>query len=157
MMKKLGVIGVGNLYRHDDGIGILLLQKLQKQRKELPKSIELIDGGTGGMNLLHLLVGFPSILLIDAVDFKAQPGMTKIFSFDEITGQKKQMKWSTHEADLLTVLEMSHQLGELPSKLVVFGVQPKDVTHGNQLSKELSDVFDTLYKELTEQIQLLSR
>ena len=50
MRKKIGIIGLGNPLRHDDGIGLLLLQHLQTQKKILPKNIEYIDDGTNGMN-----------------------------------------------------------------------------------------------------------
>jgi hydrogenase maturation protease len=70
MKKKIGIIGLGNPLRCDDGIGLLLLQHIQKQKKILPKNIEYIDGGISGMNLLHLLAQFDTVLLIDAVDFK---------------------------------------------------------------------------------------
>ena len=31
--EKIGIIGLGNPLRRDDGIGLLLLQHLQKQKK----------------------------------------------------------------------------------------------------------------------------
>jgi len=57
-MKKIGVIGIGNPLRKDDGIGIVLLEKLVEIKDDLPDDIEYIDGGTGGMNLLHLFARF---------------------------------------------------------------------------------------------------
>ena len=52
-MKKIGVIGIGNPLRRDDGIGILLLEKLVERKENMPDDIEYIDGGTGGMNRNH--------------------------------------------------------------------------------------------------------
>ena len=59
---KAGIIGVGNPLRRDDGIGIVLLEKLIEKKSDLPEGIEYIDGGTGGMNLLHIFQGSPPIL-----------------------------------------------------------------------------------------------
>jgi len=152
-MKKIGIIGIGNLLRKDDGIGIFLLERLQKQKKELPKNIEFIDGGTGGMNLLQLLAQFDTVLLIDAVGFKGRPGETRVFSLKDIQSQKKPVMISTHDSNFLNLLRLSQELKELPETLVIFGVQPRDVSHGVGLSKEIETVLDDLYLKLQKEIQ----
>jgi hydrogenase maturation protease len=152
-MKKIGIIGIGNLLRKDDGVGIVLLERLQKQKKELPKNIEFIDGGTGGMNLLHLLAQFDIVLLIDAVDFKARPGQARVFSLKDIQSQKKPVMMSTHDSDFLNLLRLSQELKELPETLVIFGVQPRDVSYGMGLSKEIETVLDGLFLKLQKELQ----
>ena len=152
-MKKIGIIGIGNILRKDDGVGIVLLERLQKQKKELPKNIEFIDGGTGGMNLLHLLAQFDIVLLIDAVDFKARPGEARVFSLKEIQSQKKPVMMSTHDSDFLNLLRLSQELKELPETLVIFGVQPRDVSYGMGLSKEIETVLDGLFLKLQKELQ----
>jgi len=152
-MKKIGIIGIGNILRKDDGVGIVLLERLQKQKKELPKNIEFIDGGTGGMNLLHLLAQFDTVLLIDAVDFKARPGEARVFSLKEIQSQKKPVMMSTHDSDFLNLLRLSQELKELPETLVIFGVQPRDVSYGMGLSKEIETVLDGLFLKLQKELQ----
>jgi hydrogenase maturation protease len=152
-MKKIGIIGIGNLLRKDDGVGIVLLERLQKQKKELPKNIEFIDGGTGGMNLLHLLAQFDIVLLIDAVDFKARPGQARVFSLKDIQSQKKPVMMPTHDSDFLNLLRLSQELKELPETLVIFGVQPRDVSYGMGLSKEIETVLDGLFLKLQKELQ----
>jgi len=154
-MKKIGIIGLGNALRRDDGIGIVLLELIQKRKKEFPKSIEFIDGGTGSMNLLHVLARFDIVLIIDAVDFKGHVGETRLFTLDEIYSRKVQVRLSTHESDFLNVLQLSKELKELPSKLFVFGIQPHDVSHGIGLSEELIAALDDLVKKLTQEISKL--
>jgi hydrogenase maturation protease len=145
MKQKIGIIGLGNPLRRDDGIGLLLLQYLQTQKNYLPKNIEYIDGGTSGMNLLHLLAQFDVVMLIDAVDFKRKPGDVRVFSLNDIQNQKKPMILSTHDSDFLYILRLSQELKELPETLVIFGVQPRDVSHGIGLSKEIEMILDDLY------------
>jgi hydrogenase maturation protease len=152
-MKKIGIIGIGNLLRKDDGVGIFLLERLQKQKKELPKNIEFIDGGTGGMNLLHHLAQFDAVLLIDAVDFKGRPGEIRVFSLKDIQSQKKPVIMSTHDSDFFNLLRLSQELKELPETLVIFGVQPRDVSYGVGLSKEIETVLDDLNLKLQKEIQ----
>lgn len=152
-MKHIGIIGLGNPLRHDDGIGIELLGYLQKQKKTFFKDAELIDAGTGGMSLLHLLVRFDVVVIIDAVDFKGKPGETRLFTLAEIQSKKTPVLLSTHESDVSTVLAFSKQLNELPCRLYVFGVQPYDVSFGIGLSTHLKEQLGTLHKTVKKDIQ----
>jgi hydrogenase maturation protease len=151
-MKKVGVIGIGNPLRRDDGIGIVLVQKLREQKKTLPKYLEFIDGGTGGMSLLHSIVGFETVLCIDAVQLHAPPGSSRVFTIDDIKKNKDIFETAPHEINLVQVIELAKQMGELPKKLRIFGVQPKDMSYSEGLSKELTQKIDTLLFELKKEI-----
>jgi len=155
MKKKIAVIGLGNPLRRDDAIGLLLLQYLQQNKKKLSKTIDFIDGGTSGMKLLHLLGDYDTVLLLDAVDFKGSPGEIKKFTVDEIKNQKIQVFLSTHEPDFLTVYALLKELDKAPTHLVIFGVQPKDISHGTRLSQELNRFLPILQKQILEEIQLM--
>ena len=156
MKKKIGIIGLGNPLRHDDGIGLVLLRYLQEHKKKLSRTIELIDGGTSGMNLLHILEKYETIILIDAVDFKGIPGEIKKFSVDEIKSQKIPILLSTHETDFLTVFSLATQLGKTPTDLEIFGIQPKNISPGIGLSPELQKVLRLLQNQILNEIQMKS-
>ncbi|MBE2213147.1 MAG: hydrogenase maturation protease, partial [Opitutaceae bacterium] len=47
------VLGVGNLLVGDEGVGVHVVQALQRQ--SWPDYVEIVDGGTGGFHLLELL------------------------------------------------------------------------------------------------------
>jgi hydrogenase maturation protease len=143
-MNKIGVIGIGNPLRKDDGIGILIIQQLQSIKDRFPKNIEFIDGGTGGMNLLHVLSRFECIIVIDAVDFGGIAGEFKVFSLDELCSKKINIGFSTHESDFLNIISISKKLKELPKHFFIFGIQPKDVLFGQDLSADLEMKVDFL-------------
>lgn len=58
------VIGVGNLLMGDEGVGIHVLRALE-QEPPVPGT-ELLDGGTGGINLLESIERAPRVIMIDA-------------------------------------------------------------------------------------------
>jgi len=62
---------------------------------------------------------------------------------------------STHGSDFLNILRLSQELKELPETLVIFGVQPRDVSHGIGLSKEIESILDDLYVKVRKEIQNL--
>ena len=154
-MKKICVIGLGNPLRKDDGIGIVLLKKLIQNKKTLPKQLEFIDGGTGGMNLLHILPQYDTVIIIDAVQLNAAPGSYSFFSADEIKVDKKKDLFSTHADQLPQVIQLSRQLKELPKQLYIFGVQPKDTTYGTDLSQVIQKNIDTLFIRLKNEIKMI--
>jgi hydrogenase maturation protease len=154
-MKKIGVIGIGNPLRRDDGIGIILLEQVQKHKKKFPNTIEFIDGGTGGMNLLHVLARFDTVLIIDAVRFKGKPGEIHLFFKNDLLLKKSPIQIVTHEQDFLQILRLSEELKELPDQVLVFGVQPKDVSAGTGLSKDLETALPNIFTTLVLEIQLL--
>ena len=149
---KAGVIGVGNPFRKDDGIGIVLLEKLIEKKDDLPSDIEFIDGGTGGMNLLHMLALFDRVLIIDAVKFNDKPGTSKLFKSEDVCSKKSSINISTHESDVLKIINLSKELGEIPDELFIFGVQPKDTSSGNSLSSDLQQSIESLTLNLQNEI-----
>ena len=58
------VLGVGNLLMGDEGVGIHILRTLEHERPLA--GVRLLDGGTGGVNLLTEFDGADDIVLIDA-------------------------------------------------------------------------------------------
>jgi len=154
-MKKIGIIGIGNPLRSDDGIGIYLLKKLVDEKKTLPKEIDYIDGGTGGMNLLHIIAGFGIVVVIDAMQLNAAPGAYRLFISDEIIANKNTFFFSTHENQLPQVIQMSKKLGELPKQFFIFGIQPKDISYKRNLSNDLQNKTSSLLESLKKEIKII--
>ncbi len=144
MEKTLGVIGIGNPFRRDDAIGIILLDFLKKNEKKHLSNVTFIDGGTGGMNILHPLSDYKVVLLIDAVKFGGTPGQWKFFSYHEVISQKKQGHGLTHISDIFQIVILAKELNQIPKHLYIFGVEPEDTSYGQGLSGSITDNLDTL-------------
>lgn len=67
---------------------VFFCSKICKLKKIFTKNIEYIEGGISGMNLLHLLPKFDTIMLIDADEFKGKSGDVRVFSLNEIRSLK---------------------------------------------------------------------
>jgi hydrogenase maturation protease len=154
----VGVIGLGNPLRGDDGIGIVLLHRLQAKRKPSWHEIEFVDGGTGGLSLVHDLARFTHVLLVDAVDFQGVPGDYHIFAASDFLGSSRPPKsLSTHEPGLAEVLHLAAQLHSLPGIVKVFGVQPADMTYRSGLSSAVTEQVDGLTRSLSSLLDQLPR
>ena len=66
------VLGLGNVLMGDEGIGVHIVQALEK--RTLPAGVECLDGGTGGFVLLEPLQNAGRVILIDAAADGNPPG-----------------------------------------------------------------------------------
>ncbi|MBS3814718.1 hydrogenase maturation protease [Candidatus Bipolaricaulota bacterium] len=147
-MGKLGVLGIGNTLKGDDGIGVMLVKELKKE--EFPGEVEFHEVGTSGMNILHYLEGLDKAVIVDALRSGGNPGDSIFFRPEEV--DKDITVRSTHDANLLEAIELSETLGERPEKIVIMGVIPDDMTIRDGLSPLLENKLPDLVKKLREKI-----
>ena len=67
------VLGLGNLLRRDEGLGIRAMERL-RACYTLPAAVQLVDGGTLGLELLSYLEGAERVLILDAALTDGPPG-----------------------------------------------------------------------------------
>ena len=63
-MKPL-ILGVGNILLSDEGVGVRVVQELEK-RPEIQPHFDIIDGGTCGMELLDAMANREHLIIVDA-------------------------------------------------------------------------------------------
>ena len=66
------VLGLGNVLLKDEGVGVHVAGQLQKQ--VLPCNVEVIDGGTAGLDVLLSQQGLDKLVVIDAMRAGKKPG-----------------------------------------------------------------------------------
>jgi hydrogenase maturation protease len=149
--KDTIVIGLGNPLLSDEGIGVHLVRKLSENQDKFP-SVDSIDAGTGGMNVLHLIANRKKAVIIDCVKMGKKPGTIKRFEPADVQTTKKMMHFSLHEADILRIIELSRQLGECPNQIVIFGIEPESLELGQKPSKTLSDGIDAYLADICKEL-----
>jgi len=138
------VMGVGNALMSDEGLGVHFLKELE--RENLPGNITLIEGGTAGLELIHLIQDTDFLIIIDAVNAKAEPGAMFRFRPDDLKVFPDMFEVSFHQVGIVEVLTLAKILGKTPETLI-FGVQPKSLDWGLDVTPEIAAVFPKL-KEL---------
>jgi hydrogenase maturation protease len=128
---KTFIAGVGNPYRHDDGIGIEIIKILQQENNP---QVVLFDGGTDGLSLIDQLVLYKKALIIDAVYMNENPGVIKVFTPKEARLKIKGDTLSTHGFGLAEVLKLAEKLG-VKTAIKIIGIEPLDISFGEGLSK----------------------
>jgi hydrogenase maturation protease len=131
--KRTAVIGVGNTLMSDDGLGLVALETLRAEW-DVPAAVELVDGGTWGLNLLPVIEAADQVLLIDAIDRGAVPGSLHVLEREHVP-RYLSTKLSPHQVDLRDVFALAELRGTLPRELVAVGLQPGRI----EMSCALSD------------------
>lgn len=154
--KPIIVIGLGNPLMGDEGIGIVLIEKITEMAAagKIPgtENVQFHDGGTGGMNLLHTIAGRKKAILIDCALMGTEPGTLRRFTPEEIQTVKKLAHLSLHEVDILKVIELAKQLDECPEEMVFFGIEPQEITQRMDLSDPLKARIDRYIQAVLEEI-----
>lgn len=130
------VLGVGNLLMRDEGTGVHIANRLQDM--ELPPDVEVVDGGTGGIDLLYQIEGRKKVIIIDVVKANEHPGTLYRFGADDIQVTPK-VPISLHDFDLADMLSLADKLGKRPEDVVIIGIEPKDMGLGFELSPEIEE------------------
>ena len=148
--NRIVVIGVGNLLLMDEGIGVHTINELEKY--DLPRNIEIYDGGTGGFKLIDLMHGAARVIFIDAVETGKAPGTVTTFNSEDVHSIYHKKKYSLHDTDLMEVIKMAELL-EVPPKIEIVGIQPKTINYGITPSKELRDAIPNIINTVLSRIE----
>ena len=140
--RRTVVIGLGNPLMGDDGVGLAALARLEADYR-IPLDIELVDGGTWGMNLLPVIEDAGRLLLLDAIHKDGAPGTAYRLTRYELP-RYLATKISPHQVDLHDVLALAELRGTLPAETVAVGVQPERVEMIAELSPAVTAALDGL-------------
>ena len=66
------LLGLGSLLMQDEGVGIHAVRYIQENFEI--SGLEIVDGGTGGMDLLPFIENRDRLLVVDAANFGQEPG-----------------------------------------------------------------------------------
>lgn len=148
---RITVLGLGNILLSDEGIGVRAVERLRETYDFRP-GIDIVDGGTMGLDLLPLFETSGKVLIIDAVDFRRPPGHVGCLEDDGIPSVLA-LKMSVHHIGLSDVLSAAKLLYGAP-KVFLIGVQPKSLDVGLDMTDEvrlqLDAIIELAIQKLTE-------
>jgi len=126
---RVVVIGVGNPYRADDGVGPAVLAELERRR---PPGVDLIVADGEPSQLLDAWAGRDLAVVVDAVlcDPSTPGRIHRTHLPDLLPGATA----STHGLGIPDALRLAEVLERTPHELVVFAVEAADLGFGVTLS-----------------------
>jgi len=150
---RIGLVGIGNVLMGDDAFGPYLV-KLLEARYELP-GVELLELGTPGADLAMHLEGFDSVLVIDTVKMRGEPGELRLIDKDQLLAKKPILPASPHEPGLREALFTLEFSGGGPREVRLVGVIPAAVEMEVGLSPPVRASVPAAIEELLRQLAAL--
>jgi hydrogenase maturation protease len=141
------VIGIGNVFRCDDGVGLAVAAEVARQR--MPGVRVMTDIGEPG-SMLDAWTGIDLAVVVDAaISPDGTPGRIRRW----IPGEDREpVVVSSHMFGLAQSYSLGEALGRLPQQLVVFIVDIADISHGDTLTPAVAaavpHVVDAVRAEL---------
>jgi hydrogenase maturation protease len=135
------VLGVGNILMQDEGVGVRALEWLQA-RCAAPE-VELVDGGTMGLDLLHYLEGIDHLLILDAIEAGETAGEIITLAGEAVPAFLS-MKISAHQIGVQDLLATAQLMGCTPPEVAILGVQPARLRVGLELSPAVAAQVEPL-------------
>lgn len=157
MFKDLRLMGLGQLLRGDDALGILALRQIVAQCDLSDLGLFSVFEHNGeAASLIYHLQGAKKVLILDAIQTGETPGTLVTF---DASIQSLPHSWlaSTHSFGLAEALELSRALNELPGEVVVMGITPEELAIGTPLSENVKSMMPELVKKATETIKKWSQ
>jgi len=136
--QKTAILGVGSVLRSDDGVGMYLIEQLEKRIKH--DQLILLGGSTAPENFTGVIKEFaPDILLVvDAAQLGLPVGEIRVIDSDEIEG----MTFSTHMLPLSIMFKYLQM--EIDCEIICIGIQPQNTDQGFNLCEEVQEAAEYL-------------
>ncbi len=149
----IALIGIGNVLLQDERVGVHAVETIRERFSFLPE-IEILDGGTLGLDLLPFIEKFDKVLFVDAVNFGKEPGYIGVLEDDEIPAILY-VKLSVHHVGLADLLSVAKLTGVLPNKVCLIGIQPQDneFAFGLELSEQVNDKIEQFIDQVISKLQ----
>lgn len=153
LLAPILIIGVGTDYRRDDRIGLLIARKIRDL--QIP-SVTVEEQSGDGVALMDAWIYAETVIVIDAVCSKSAAGT--IFRFEAQTQSLPSnfFHYSTHEFSVAEAVELARVLHELPTQLIVYGIEGADFEMGSEISDEVRKAAEQVISSIQADITSVS-
>lgn len=154
-MDRVAVLALGSVLMGDDAAGPHVLRRLEAER-ELPPEVELLDLGTPGPELAHLIEGLDALVVVDTARSRdGAPGDVLQLRRDEILRGPAAERLSPHDPSLRGALAAAELLGAAPREVLLVGIVPAEVSLGLALSPAVEAALPRAVEAVAAELERL--
>lgn len=151
---RILVVGLGNVLTADDALGPTAVALLDAAW-ECPPEVELVDGGTPGLDLAAVLERTRAVILVDTVASDGAPGDLRLYDKEILLGRDLAPRTNPHAPGVHETLHLLELLGEAPSDVLLVGVIPGEVDIGIGLSDAVRGALPAVMKAVRDELERL--
>ena len=134
MKPRTLIIGVGNVYRRDDGAGLAAARELAKT---VIPGVSIMEATGDGTSLIDAWEGLGHVVLIDATSSGAAPGTIHRIDAVKQPLPARFSHHSTHSVNLAEAIELAKILHRFPPRVTVLGIEGEDFQPGMEMSSKV--------------------
>lgn len=149
MKMKTLLIGIGNEYRRDDAVGLIIARRVQEKAL---KTITVREASGEGAALMEAWKEAQTVILVDAVCSGAEAGTIHRIEAREQPLPAKFFHYSTHAFSVAEAIELARVLNQLPPRLIVYGIEGKNFAAGVGLSPEVNEVVQKVMDDVLRDV-----
>lgn len=147
------MVGFGNYSKNDDGIGLRIIEHIVDNN--LDKDFTAIEAGNSGMQLIsYFNDGTERIVVVDCALMGARPGEYRIFSPDDAISKKVTDGLSTHEGDVMKLIQLARELNYTIPEIRILAIEPEslgmDMTLSATLTQRMPEYVEAAIREIMD-------
>jgi hydrogenase maturation protease len=160
--RRIVVLGLGNILLKDEGVGVHVAEQLVKLK--LGDNVEVIDGGTAGLDVLLSQEPPYKLVVVDAMKGGQESGTIYKARFAgedrngvrEVFGRHEHSSISLHQIGLIEALAMAEKTHCAPEEIVIIGIEPEQIDCGLELTKQVArrvpEIINTVLEEIEDAV-----
>jgi len=133
---RILVIGVGNEYRSDDAVGLVVARRFRELSLE---NVTVIEESGEGANLMESWKGADMVILIDAASSGARPGTIHCINARAEQVPRGLFRYSTHAFSVGEAVELARAMNRLPPRMILYGIEGESFEEGVMLSRVVEE------------------
>lgn len=140
------VIGIGNRWRQDDGVGPWVADRLRE------RGLAVLEHSGEGAGLIEIWDGAGSVIVVDATASGAPAGTC--FRLDGLTETLPRhfFRYSSHLFGLAEAIATARTLGRLPQSLIIHGIEGADFGFGDALSAVVAEAAAAVVERILGEV-----
>ena len=151
-IAMLTIIGCGNLNRSDDGVGVLLAQRLQTHLYEHPMpEVRVFDCGTAGIDVMFQARGSDELIIIDASQTGVEPGAVYEVP-GEVLEHLPEPSYNLHDFRWDHAIAAGRKIFKdtFPTKVMVYLIEAQNLDFGWTLSPSVETAAETVFQSICQ-------
>ncbi len=126
------IIGVGNRWRRDDGVGPWVVDRLREH------GLSVLEHSGEGAGLIEAWGHARHVIVVDATASGSPAGT--LHRLDAVAAELPRhfFRYSSHLFGLAEAIATARTLGRLPPRLIVHGIEGQDFGFGDDLTPEVA-------------------
>lgn len=146
----LTIIGCGNLNRCDDGVGVIIAQRLQSYLQQYPcGNVQVLECGTGGMEVMFQARGSSQLIVVDASFTGSPPGAIFEVPGDELIALPEP-SYNLHDFRWDNAIAVGKKIfrDDFPEDVLVYLIEAENLDFGWELSAKVQIAAESVVEKL---------